>query len=188
MKILLIFIIILFITIYLNYDMKFNKDFQILQLSSNKITQDILYEKSPIIIQDNINNIQDFIKIMLSYEYIYKNKKIYNKNNDVNQNLTNYLLLYNVNNKPIDIYISSPKNKKNFNWILSNSNNYLISDYKISNFNNINNTHFVKISLKPKQTIILPKFWLFTINGKIELYNLFGFINYFTSTYISITK
>ena len=42
---------------------------------------------------------------MLSYEYIYKNKKIYNKNNDVNQNLTNYLLLYNVNNKPIDIYI-----------------------------------------------------------------------------------
>ena len=43
MKILLIFIIILFITIYLNYDMKFNKDFQILQLSSNKITQDILY-------------------------------------------------------------------------------------------------------------------------------------------------
>ena len=44
---------------------------------------------------------------MLSYEKTYKNKFSYHKKNNVNQNLTNYLLLYNSNNKPVDIYIST---------------------------------------------------------------------------------
>ena len=46
MKILIIFIIILVISIYINYDLKYNEKFQIIQLSSNKINQDILYEKN----------------------------------------------------------------------------------------------------------------------------------------------
>ena len=82
MKILIIFIIILIITIYINYDFKINKDFQILQLSSNKIVQDILYERNPIIIEDSINNIDDFINVMLSYEKTYKNKFSYHKKNN----------------------------------------------------------------------------------------------------------
>mgnify|MGYP001296450251 CR=1 FL=1 len=188
MKILIIFIIILIIIIYINYDFKINKDFQILQLSSNKIVQDILYERNPIIIEDSINNIDDFINVMLSYEKTYKNKFSYHKKNNVNQNLTNYLLLYNSNNKPVDIYISHPRNRYKFNWTSSNSNNYLVSNYIVTNYNNINNTQFVKITLRPKQTIILPKFWLFSINGSLTLISLFGFINYFMSTYISITK
>ena len=116
MKILIIFIIILFISIYINYDLKYNNNFQILQLSSNKITQDILYEKNPIILEDNINDIEDFINVVMPYEKIYKNKFYYNKNNNVNQNLTNYLLIYNSNSTPLDIYIAHPRNKVQFNW------------------------------------------------------------------------
>ena len=188
MKILIIFIIILFISIYINYDLKYNNNFQILQLSSNKITQDILYEKNPIILEDNINDIEDFINVVMPYEKIYKNKFYFDKNNNVNQNLTNYLLIYNSNSTPLDIYIAHPKNKIQFNWTSSNSNNYIISNYLVNNFDNINNTQFVKIILRPKQTIILPKFWIFSINGRATLYTLFGFINYFVSTYKSITK
>ena len=58
MKILIVFIIILIISIYINYDLKYNDNFQILQLSSNKINQDILYEKYPIIIEDKINDME----------------------------------------------------------------------------------------------------------------------------------
>jgi hypothetical protein len=186
MKILIIFIIILVISIYINYDLKYNEKFQIIQLSSNKINQDILYEKNPIIIEDKISDIDDFINVVMPYEKIYKNKFIYNKKNNINKNLTNYLLIYNSNNISVDIYISHPRNMNKFNWSSSNSNNYNISSYKVNDFNNINNTQFVKITLKPKQTIILPKFWLFTINEKLTLCCLFGFINYFVSTYKSI--
>lgn len=186
MKILIVFIIILIISIYINYDLKYNDNFQIVQLSSNKINQDILYEKYPIIIEDKINDMDDFINVVMPYEKIYKNKFIYNKKNNVNQNLTNYLLIHNSNITPIEVYISHPRNANKFNWSSSNSNNYNISNYIVNNFNNINEIQFVKIILKPKQTIILPKFWLFTINGKVTLYSLFGFINYFVSTYKSI--
>jgi hypothetical protein len=188
MKTLVVFIILLITLIYINYDLKYNNNFQLLQLSSNKINQDILYEKSPIIIQDNINNMDDFIDVVMPYEKIYKNKFIYNKKNNVNQNLTNYLIIYNSNNKPIDVYIAHPKHKNNFKWFSSNSNNYIISNYLINDFNNINNVQFVKISLRPKQSLILPKFWLFAINGELLLYSLFGFTNYFISTYLSIVK
>ena len=40
---------------------------------------DILYERNPIIIEDSINNIDDFINVMLSYEKTYKNKFSYHK-------------------------------------------------------------------------------------------------------------
>lgn len=186
MKKLIIFIILLIITIYINYDFKTNDIFQIIQLSSDKINQNLLYEKLPILIQDKINNLNDFISYVLKYEFIEKTSHMYNLNNNVNYNLSNYMLIYNSNKDPIDIYISHPKNYNKFKWNNNVSNNYLISNYNITKFNNINNTQFVQIKLKPKQTIILPKFWLFVINGKLRLINLLGFTNYITSTILSI--
>ena len=111
-KSLLISIIILIILIYLNYNLKYNNEFQLLQLSSNNITQNILYEKSPIVVQDNISNIIDFIHVILTYEYIFKNKVDYKSLNYVNKNLALYSLIYNSNSKPINVYISHPKNSK----------------------------------------------------------------------------
>ena len=188
MRILIVFIIILLISIYISFDLKINNNFQIIQLSSNKINQDILYEKNPILIQDNINDIEDFINVIMPYEKIYTNKFLHSNKYSINQNLSNYLLIYNSNNTPIDVYIAHPRNKNKFNWSNTNANNYLISNYTVKTFDNINDVKFVKFVLRPKQTIILPKFWLFIVNGKLTLYNLFGFLNYFMATYSSIAK
>ena len=49
----------------------------------------------------------------MPYEKIYKNKFYYDKNNNVNQTLTNYLLIYNSNSIPLDIYIAHQKIKFN---------------------------------------------------------------------------
>ena len=188
MKILIFFIILLISLIYIKYDLKYNTNYQILQLSSDKINQDILYEKLPIIIEDKINNILDFIHVILSYEYIHKNKIKFNSLNKINQNLSNYLIMYNHNNKPINIYLSHPKNKNKFKWNSNNSNNLLVSNYEIKNINNINDTQFIKIMLKPKQTIILPKFWLFIIQQNIALYSLFGILNYIIAYLLVLTS
>ena len=48
---LVIFIIILITIIYINYYKKFNKNFEIIQLSSDKLTNDILHEKLPILLE-----------------------------------------------------------------------------------------------------------------------------------------
>jgi hypothetical protein len=176
-KSLLISIIILIILIYLNYNLKYNNEFQLLQLSSNKITQNILYEKSPIVVQDNISNIIDFIHVILTYEYIFKNKVDYKSSNYVNKNLALYSLIYNSNSKPINVYISHPKNSKKFKSNKLESFNYIISDYKVNDVENINDTQFVKITLKPKKLLVLPAYWLFYIDNNCQIYSLFGLYN-----------
>jgi hypothetical protein len=183
---LLLFIIILIIIIYLNYNLKYNDEFQLLQLTSNKITQNILYEKSPIVVQDNINNIIDFIHVIMTYEYIFKNKIEFKKSNYVNKNLAFYSLFYNSNSKPINIYISHPKHYNKFKSNKLQSFNYIISDYKVNDIDNINNIQFVKISLKPKKLLILPAYWLFYIDNNCDIYSLFGFYNLIISVFKSL--
>ena len=48
----------------------------------------------------------------MPYEKIYTNKFLHSNKYSINQNLSNYLLIYNSNNSPIDVYIAHPRNKK----------------------------------------------------------------------------
>ena len=184
MKLLITFIVLLIIIIYIKYDLKYNKNTQLLQFTSDKITQDILFEKSPIIIEDKINNMLDFIHTVISNEYFHKNNIKFNDIFKINKNLSTYMIIHNNNSAPINVYISNPSNKNKFRFIKSNSNNYSISNYKITNINNINDTQFINIILHPKQSIILPKQWLFIIDKPTQLYTLFGAISYIVSIFI----
>ena len=186
MKSLIVFIILLILLIYVKYDLKYNKNTQLLQFTSDKITQDILFEKSPIIIEDKINNILDFIHTVISNEYFYKNNINFTDTNKINKNLATYMIIHNNNNNPINVYISNPNNKDKFRFIKSNGNNYSISNYVINDINNINNTQFINIILHPKQSIILPKHWLFIINKPCKIYSLFGLISYIISYFIVV--
>lgn len=184
MKLLITFIVLLIIIIYIKYDLKYNKNTQLLQFTSDKITQDILFEKSPIIIEDKINNMLDFIHTVISNEYFHKNNIKFDDIFKINKNLSTYMIIHNNNNTPINVYISNPSNKNKFRFIKSNSNNYSISNYNITNINNINDTQFINIILHPKQSIILPKQWLFIIDKPTQLYSLFGSISYIISIFI----
>tara|TARA_B110000261_G_C13080251_1_gene355662 strand:- start:62 stop:625 length:564 start_codon:yes stop_codon:yes gene_type:complete len=186
MHIFIIFIIILLILIYLNYYYKFNKNFEILQLTSNQINHDVLHEKLPIVIEDIINNIDDFMNVVLTYNYIFKNKVKWNKSKFINKNLSSYLVIYNTNDTNSNIYISNPKFSNKFKFNKNNSFKYLISDYVVSDVNNINDVQFVKISLKPKQVMILPSYWLFYIDDEIDTYFLSGICSNILSIYLSL--
>ena len=186
MKSLIIFIFVLILIIYIKYDLKYNKKTELLQFTSDKITQDILFEKSPIIIEDKINNILDFIGSVISNEFFHKNNIKFNDIYKINKNLSTYMIIHNNNKDIINVYISNPNNKNKFRFIKSNSNSYSISNYTINNINNINDVPFIKIILYPKQSIILPKQWLFIIDKPVELYSLFGIISYIVSIFIII--
>ena len=43
--------------------------------------------------------------------------------------------------------------------------------------NDINDTQFVQLSIKPKQLFILPSYWLFYVNDNIDTYFLYGAFN-----------
>ena len=177
---LLILIIALIIIIYFNYYNKYNKNFEIIQLTSNKLNSDILHEKLPILIEDPISNVNDFICALLTYEYTFKknhNYTINNFSNSVNQNLAYHLIIYNSNENSIPIYISHPKFSKKFKFNKNNSFYYRISDYEVDNEEDINDTQFVKINIKPKQLLILPSYWLFYLNTNADMYFLYGIFN-----------
>lgn len=177
---LFIFIIILIIIIYINYYKKYNNNFEIVQLTSDKLNQDILQEKLPILIQDPISNPTDFIHVLLAYEYLFKKELKYTKNkfsNRVNQNLSHHLIIYNSNEESISVYISHPKFSNKFKLNKNNSFYYRISDYVVDDEDDINDIQFVKINIKPKQLLILPSYWLFYLNHNADLYSLYGFFN-----------
>ena len=186
MHIFIILIIILIIIIYLNYYYKFNNNYEILQLNSNQINQEILSEKLPIVINDIINNINDFINVVLTYEYIFKNKIDLTKSKFVNKNLATHLIIYNNNENNINLYISNPKFSNKFKFSKNKSFNYLTSNYEVSDINNINDIQFVNISLKPKQVFILPSYWLFYIDSNTESYFLSGFFSKILAVYLSL--
>lgn len=177
---LFVLIIILIIIIYLNYYNKYNKKFEIIQLTSDKLTQDILQEKLPILLEDPISNPTDFIHVLLTYEYIFKKDYDFTPNNfsnRVNQNLAHHLIIYNSNEEPMPVYLSHPKFANKFKLNKNNSFYYRISDYIVDDEDNINDIQFVKMILKPKQLLILPSYWLFYLNNNIQLYFLYGFFN-----------
>lgn len=177
---LVLFLITLIIIIYINYYNKYNNYFQIIQLTSDKINQDILHEKLPILLEDPISNPNDFIYVLFTYEYIFKKYFKYNKNkfsNNVNKNLAYYLIFYNSSDNEIPIFISHPKYHTNFKFNKNNKYFYKISDYIVQDTNDINDTQFVQISIKPKQIFILPSYWLFYVNHNIDTYFLYGAFN-----------
>ena len=177
---LVIFIIILITIIYINYYKKFNKNFEIIQLSSEKLNNDILHEKLPILLEDPISSPNDFINVLFTYEYIFKKKIDYKVNKYsplVNQNLAYYTIIYNNNDDDIPIYISNPKFSNKFKFSKNNSFYYRISNYIVEDEDNINDVQFLKINLKSKHLIILPSYWLFYLNNDCEMYFLYGFYN-----------
>ena len=123
------------------------------------------------------SNYYNYHQIKLHKIYYMKNKVDYKSLNYVNKNLALYSLIYNSYSKPINVYISHPKNSKKFKSNKLESFNYIISDYKVNDVENINDTQFVKITLKPKKLLILPAYWLFYINNNCQIYSLFGLYN-----------
>lgn len=142
-KIMLLIIITLLIIIYIKYYTKYNTSYKIIQTELANSTEDIIYERYPIIISDRIVNPRQLLDTLFKYKYMFQNTFIQYGSPIPRIVFDKYTILFN-NKTDIEINIISPLYKKDINQDINSA-----------------NIEFVTIKLKKLQVLILPTFWIY---------------------------
>lgn len=166
-KIYIINIIILILLFFIiKFYFKHNDEYTILQVFLKDIkNNDILYEKYPILIYDKVLNINDILKSLFSYNYLYK-KDIDIVSNNINYNKSKYIIIYPDKNCVIDLI--SPKYKNKIKNTLKES----------------DEVQFVSIKLEKNQILIIPAWWYYNSSKNIKVIELNDILSYFIKTII----
>ena len=156
MKFILIIAILLSL-IYIQYYFRYKQDYQILQVYLNNFKLQHLYEKYPIVIYDQVYDVDEILKTILAYSFVFKNKfeiqteKLY-------KNVSKFLLIYS-NDSQFSIKIFNPK-------------------YKLKDNYENSNAQYITIKLKEKQVLILPALWnYYTQNMSVQAIALDDFVS-----------
>lgn len=144
--VILIIIIILILAIYHYHP----KTISINQTTIENFNFNLLYQKHPIVIVDNIINIKDVLELWFKYNFIYKSEAT--QNNWKHSN-AKYSILHNNSNSKIELHICNPNVKIN--------NKIPTSDSKI-----------ITINLSENQFLILPFKWYYYIENNLEILNI----------------
>lgn len=137
-------IIYLFIVLLIIYSLCyfiFNNEIELLQIDKNNLTMDLLIQKNPIIIQNNID--LEFINSIFKNNIIntIKPNELWNRNN------FKYAIIIPVTDT--NIFISKPKKIK----------------YEIPNKDEI----LIDVKLKKNNSILLPFKWYYSLNNKEDV-------------------
>jgi hypothetical protein len=125
--------------------MKYNNDYQILQIYLDNFKLDNLYEKYPIIIYDQVYKVNDLLKTIFAYSFLFK-KELDIQPEKVYKNIYKYLLISSDDN--VSIKIINPKYKKDIKNSLQEC-----------------NVQYVTIKLKENQVLILPALWYYSTDN-----------------------
>ena len=147
-------IIYLFIVLLIIYSLCyfiFNNEIELLQIEKNNLTMDLLIQKNPIIIQNNID--LDFIKSIFKNNII----NLIKPNEQWNRNNFKYVIIIPITDT--NIFISKPKKIK----------------YEIPNKDEI----LIDVKLKKNNSILLPFKWYYSLNN-IDDVMIIGIHDYIT--------
>jgi hypothetical protein len=170
--ILIITLIILIIIIYLRYYTKTSSNSEIIQTNLYNLNYNILQERSPIVIDDKIVQVNDLID--KSFKHLYSKKYInllFDQN--VKLNLAKFAIFHNNSDNVIDVEIANPMFSNNLNYSNSPFNNNFLT----SSDTDLDNIQSIKILLKPYYVLILPYKWLFKCSSSCDNYFLFDIMN-----------
>lgn len=153
---LIVILTTLVVLIYLRYFFAVNPTFEMLQTKMEKLDTKLLFEKSPILIEDRLVTPYSVVDTVFKYMYTIKNEWIIDNKlfNPYAQNTHKYMLLY--ASEPIVIHLVHPN---------------LYNKGKPSNV--------LQLNLQQSQAIIIPMFWYYSIKGHafvIELDTIASFI------------
>lgn len=137
-----IIIVLLIIVIYLSYYLRTCPEYELIQVRLNNLKIDHLYEKRPIVIAESIVDIEDLVKTVFAYSYLFKNVSTNITDDQVRKNKNKFLLLYSDND--IAVKIINPKYKKELRKNLKES-----------------NVQYVTIKLRAGQVLVLPALWYY---------------------------
>lgn len=105
-----IIVIIIFGYFYVKISLKTKDTVQILQGNLQKITDDTLHEKHPIIINDKVIDSKELLNSLFKYQYSFVQYFELEKETEL-ENTHKYLILHNTSDNDIDIVIQSPTGK-----------------------------------------------------------------------------
>lgn len=148
---LIIILIVLIVLVYAKYYMSPNPVFQILQTSISKTKPSLLFEKSPIIIEEPLVQCADLLPSLFRYLYIVKRSYKTTPNNVLQQNKCKYMIVSPLQEDAI-VQIVHPKHSR----LLRQSTTINNTKHKIA---------FVDIKLKKNQCLILPLYWWYKVNS-----------------------
>ena len=100
--------VVVLICAYVYVVLKPKQDFQIIQTSLHNITDDMLYEKYPICINDRVINVSDLLQSLFKYQYVFKSQhgltQPFHKTNHAK-----FLVIHNDHEEQCELEISNPK-------------------------------------------------------------------------------
>lgn len=114
---------------YLYILLKPKTDFQILQSNLHNISDNILYEKYPIIINDNIIDANDLLSTLFKYQYIFMKSFTLTHTHSM-INYSKYLIIHNIDHNECTVQVSNPSNHSNNISVIVHPFNVLIIPYK----------------------------------------------------------
>lgn len=141
MKAFVIIISILIVLLYLQYYVKSKPDYQILQVFLDNFKLDTLYEKYPIVVYDQVYDVNELLKTVLAYSFVFK-KEFAVDPGIVYRNSHKFVVLS--SDDSVSIKIINPKYKREIKPKIEEC-----------------NVQFVSVKLKPNQVLILPALWYY---------------------------
>ena len=102
----LIALLVMFILslVYAHYAMKPKQEVHIIQTSLDRINDNTLFEKQPIVIDDQIVNVTDLLGTLFKYQYLFKTDTLLEANDEVYLNPHKFMIVYNTSNEN-DAYV-----------------------------------------------------------------------------------
>lgn len=162
---LFVLIIIAFLLLYIQSYFKITKDTQIIQTTLSNFNPDLLLEKQPIYVKDNIYNPADVVGSVFKYQYVQKVLSLSNREY-VKKNLSRFVLIYNDSDRTVEVDISNPSLQKSlryYNGLFVNK-FYKVVKNKNQAVESQNKVDFIKVLLKPYNMIVLPINWIYQTN------------------------
>ena len=160
---LVVSLVVLMFLLYMRYNLKYSKDYEILQIKPSKLRPELLRELNPIIVERGTEDTQDIVRKALKYMYIYTRRQSYpHLEGKLVKNNARYAIVETKDDETADLEIVNPKYNKT------------PEDYRS-----------VVVRLKRKQIVIVPMFWRFGSNRPIECTYVH---DVFSSTYQSLSR
>lgn len=160
MNYLVIILITVFTIFYIQCYYKFPNDFSLIQTTLSDFTPDLLLEKQPIYLFDQIVNPADLLSTLFKYQYLYHILSL-SKNDFLKQNLSKWVIIYNDGFSDTTVSIMHPEEAKHRTFLPSR---FIKKNYILCKNPTVSNS-CVEILLKPKKNVFVPMNWLYKTNA-----------------------
>lgn len=166
-RVLISVLVLLIIIVYINYYSSYKHDYNILQSYLDQIDLNLVYEKYPIIIYDQLLNPEELTKTLFAYSYAFKKNSVQQVPLHPTMNSSKHMIIWCKRDSIMNII--NPKYKQYFKW--KRVNGMWVSEKSLKDVEDAS-VQYVTLKIKKNQVVILPAFWIFDCTFDINTIQL----------------